>query len=129
MVPGEICKALREDRGAFVFKEMAKDFARKFYYSKEWQSCRNAYIKKRIAIDGGLCERCGKRLGYIVHHSDKITEQNANNPDVLLSHSNLEYVCFDCHNEIHAPDMNAGKMKRARCEFDESGQPIDTREV
>ena len=108
---------------------MAKEYAKPFYHSKEWEACREAFIKERIRIDGGLCQRCGQRLGFIVHHTEHITERTVNDYTVTLSHDNLEYVCFECHNRIHAPDLNAGKMKRARCEFDESGQPIDTREV
>lgn len=75
---------------------MAKEFAKAFYNSKQWNKCRASYIKSVF----GLCERCGKP-GYIVHHIKQLTLMNINNPDVSLNHENLEYLCLDCHNEEH----------------------------
>ncbi len=51
---------------------MAKDWAKAFYKSAAWQKCRDSYIAKRIAADGGLCEECQEELGYIVHHKIRI---------------------------------------------------------
>lgn len=86
---------------------MAKDFSSRFYRSKQWQDCRNAYVSKV----GGLCERClGKGIykpGEIVHHKIELTPQNINDPTVALSFSNLELVCRSCHKEIHT-----GVLKR-----------------
>ena len=28
---------------------------------------------EQVAIDGGLCQRCGQELGYIVHHKIWLT--------------------------------------------------------
>ena len=39
---------------------MARDFAKKFYSSKQWQDCRNEYMK----CAGYLCEDCLKRGVY-----------------------------------------------------------------
>lgn len=76
---------------------MAKEFAKRFYKSKEWLKCRGSYIQQRISIDGGMCERCKERQGYIVHHKIHITKDNINNVDITLNHNNLEYVCKHCH--------------------------------
>jgi hypothetical protein len=87
---------------------MAKEFAKPFYNSKEWKECRKAYI---ISVFG-VCERCG-RAGYIVHHKEKLTPENINNPDVTLNFKKLEYVCLQCHNEDEEREHNIknNKMK------------------
>lgn len=81
---------------------MAKDFSKKFYSSKEWKECREAfYVYKH-----GLCERCGKP-GDIVHHKILLTPQNINNPEVTLNWDNLELLCIDCHNKEHISKYGA----------------------
>ena len=52
---------------------MAREFAKWFYDSSAWRKCRASYISKRQGIDGGMCERCRERPGYIVHHKTAIT--------------------------------------------------------
>lgn len=99
---------------------MAREFARWFYDSSEWRKCRAAFISHRISVDGGMCEICHERLGYIVHHKKKLTPININNPDVSLSFSNLQYVCLDCHNREHG---KKGKTEM-RCAFTEDGDVI-----
>lgn len=76
-------------------------WAVKFYHSQAWLNCRAAYISERIGIDGGLCERCRKIQGKILHHTRWLTEQTINDPAIALNHANLEYVCQACHNEEH----------------------------
>lgn len=75
-----------------------------FYHTAAWLKCREAYIRKV----GGLCERCASRgiikSGDIVHHRRYIDTQTINDPDVLLSFDNLEYLCIDCHNAEHYGD-------------------------
>ena len=72
-----------------------------FYHTQAWLKCRDAYIKSV----GGLCERCKSqgiiRTGYIVHHKEHISPENINDPNILLSWDNLEYLCLDCHNQVH----------------------------
>lgn len=72
-------------------------------------------------IDGGLCERCKIRVGYIVHHKKKLTPTNIKDPDITLNHCNLEYVCKLCHDEEHYYDMHD---MEAPVSFDENGQII-----
>ena len=78
---------------------MAREFAKAFYNSKAWLKCRVAYIAKRKAIDGGLCESCHERPGYIVHHKIELTPDNINDSDIALGHGNLKYDCIECHNQ------------------------------
>lgn len=70
--------------------------AKRFYKSRTWQKCRNAYFQSRF----GLCERCGEP-GKIVHHKKYIDATNVNDPYVTLNHSNLELLCQTCHNREH----------------------------
>jgi hypothetical protein len=79
---------------------MARDFAKPFYNSAAWRKCRAAFIKERVRIDGGVCQRCGQELGYIVHHKIWLTPENINDPEITLNQSNLEYVGLVCHNKI-----------------------------
>lgn len=76
-----------------------REFSSKFYKSALWRKCRQQYIGARIATDGGLCETCHQRLGYIVHHKTWITPENINDPNVTLNQDNLKYDCLVCHNK------------------------------
>ena len=99
-----------------------KAFAKKFYKSDKWLKCREAYIKHRIAIDGGMCEVCKDNLGYIVHHKVPLTPENIDNPNITLNFKYLQYDCKKCHDreDVH-PII---KDKQLNCEFDENGNPI-----
>ena len=78
-----------------------QEYAKTFYKSKAWQSCRASYLKQAR----GLCEVCLKRGLYTpadtVHHIKHITPQNIGDPSITLSFSNLMAVCRDCHAEQH----------------------------
>lgn len=94
---------------------VAREFAERFYKSKAWRDCRDAYFIYRH----GLCERCG-RPGAIVHHRIYLTPQNINDPNVSLNWENLELTCQDCHNnEHHGTEAVAEGMR-----FDENGDLI-----
>ena len=99
---------------------MAKEFAKRFYKSKQWQRTRDAYIAERVAIDGGMCEVCGIRLGYIVHHKNLLTESNINN--AAITTDQLMYVCKQCHDMIHDAELN--KSQTARVAFDKNGDVV-----
>ena len=73
-------------------RTMAQEFAKKFYNSRAWVRCRNAYK----ASVNHVCERCGE-MGDEVHHKIVLTPDNINDPDVTLSWHNLELLCFSCH--------------------------------
>lgn len=92
---------------------MAKEYAKRFYNSKAWRTCRDSYFKSMY----GLCERCGNG-GKIVHHKVYITPDNIGDPSITLNWDNLELVCQDCHNKEHSEGygaINDGLM------FDEDG--------
>ncbi len=84
-----------------------KEYATKFYKSKQWQKVRSEYA----ASVGGLCENCLKkgiyRPGDIVHHIEHITPDNIYNPEITLSFKNLRLVCRECHAEEHNERMKA----------------------
>ena len=83
---------------------MARDFAKKFYRSRAWRNCQQAYVKQA----GGLCERCLERgiirAGEIVHHKNHVTHETITDPNVLLNPDNLMLLCRDCHALMHKPE-------------------------
>ena len=80
---------------------MAREFARKFYSSAAWQSCRNNYS----AMRGHLCEDCLRRgiyrPGVEVHHIEELTPLNIHRPEVTLNYDNLVLLCRECHKARH----------------------------
>lgn len=98
----------------FFFIEM-KDYAEKFYKSKQWRDVRRYIIER----DLGLCCRCGKP-GNIVHHKIYITPENINDPHITLNEDNLETLCEVCHNQEHKrSDCTADGLR-----FDSNGNLI-----
>lgn len=92
-----------------------KQWAEKFYRSKAWRQCRDAYF----VFKHGLCERCGGP-GKIVHHRIWLTPENINDPNVSLNHEHLELLCQECHNrEHHGGDVVADGLM-----FDENGDLV-----
>ena len=102
---------------------MAHSYAKPFYDSHAWQVCRKSYIAERIKIDGGLCEACHSRIGYIVHHKIMIDESNVNDVNITLNQDNLQYVCKYCHDRMENHFVRS-KGTQIRYEFDKNGQPI-----
>ena len=94
-----------------------EQYAKAFYLSTAWKSCRAAYMKKA----GGLCERCLRKGLYvpavIVHHKRHITPDNIKDPHVTLSFDNLEALCWSCHEKEH-------KGKARRYSVDAEGHVI-----
>ena len=86
---------------------MAKQFARKFYSSKTWQDCRNAYAKRQHY----LCENCLRKgiykPGVIVHHKIELDPVTIEQPEIALSFDNLELLCRDCHAARH--ELSGGR--------------------
>jgi 5-methylcytosine-specific restriction endonuclease McrA len=109
--------------GVFLFgvKQLAKEYAKKFYNSKAWQVCRQSFIAKRVTVDGAMCEHCGDVPGYIVDHIKEITPNNIDDPNVTLSHDNLQYLCLECHN---VKTFSTGSSVRKDIGFDEQGNVI-----
>ena len=101
-----------------------KKYAEKFYHSRKWQKARTAYIFERQSIDGGVCERCKRELGYIVHHKKRITPENISDIDITLNPENFEYLCKLCHDREHEEEIY-GKRRGLVCTFDVNGQPLE----
>ena len=100
---------------------MAREFAKAFYQSKQWQKCRTAYIAYRKSIDGGMCESCHEAPGYIVHHKIHLTPENINDPDISLGFGNLKYDCHACHNAEHGAAAVPGLVEYT---FDSQGNLV-----
>ena len=87
-----------------------KEYAAKFYKSKAWQACRNAYVHQAR----GLCEPClmaGRVTpGEIVHHKIHLTPDNIHQPEVTMDFSNLELVCRECHAKEHDQNRAARRF-------------------
>lgn len=100
---------------------MAQEFAEAFYKSKEWNRCRESYLKSQSY----LCERClqnGKMTpAKIVHHVVHLNPNNITNPEITLNWSNLQAVCKQCHEEIHG---YCGRQNQKRYKVDEFGNVI-----
>ena len=102
--------------------------ARKFYNSKAWKDCREAY-KKSV---GGLCELCQKegviRSGEIVHHINHISPETEEDPEILLSFDNLQLLCQEHYTKQH-PEIYLKTWERSgiplRYKIDEEGRVID----
>lgn len=95
---------------------MAQDFAKTFYASKEWLACRASYIQHVF----GLCERCKRQPGKILHHKIPLTPDNINNPDITLGWWNLKFVCKDCHELEHSDN----DVTRSDVMFDDCGNLV-----
>ena len=105
---------------------MAKDFARPFYRSRAWRAAREAYIGQRRSIDGGMCEVCGERIGFIVHHIVELTPENIADSQVTLAFDNLLFVCKECHDRFEGHFFGFSRKIARKCSvmFDEEGQPV-----
>lgn len=103
----------------FMEKDMAKEFSKWFYNSSQWRKTRKAFIKYRQSIDGGLCEMCKEKMGYIVDHKIELTPYNINNPDISLSFNNFQYLCHNCHNK-----KTFRKWGEQKYEFDDNGMVV-----
>ena len=75
---------------------MAKEYAMWFYKTRNWEICRDGYMREHDY----LCERCGAPA-KIVHHKQYITPGNIHDPSITLSWDNLEALCQTCHNLEH----------------------------
>lgn len=89
----------------------------KFYSSKKWQDCRNAYASSKR----WLCERCLEKglyhKGAIVHHKIYIDDDNLDDDSITLNFDNLELLCRSCHELEH-------KGKTRRYAISECGEII-----
>ena len=104
---------------------MAKEWAKKFYKSKTWLRCREAYI---VSVQG-LCETCledGKHTsGYMLHHIIHLTPQNINDPNVTTNLVNLKYECKECHDKHEGHGVgNGGTVTTDGLKFNSKGELV-----
>ena len=85
---------------------MARDFAKSFYKSKEWEQTRD-YILKR---DKYLCVKCGKPAEE-VHHKKHLTPDNIGDVSITMNPDNLISLCKDCHFQEHRGEHGKGREK------------------
>lgn len=107
-----------------LFLDMARDFAKQFYRSVEWQHMRQ-YILIR---DKYTCQRChgAKHCGQLeVHHKIHLTPENIHDASIALNDSNLITLCRDCHFEVHEEDKLRGNGQRYEHEDCDSGMMFD----
>lgn len=95
---------------------------RQFYKTQAWRRARDAYIKQRVRIDGGICEVCHRELGKVVHHKIWLNDTNCNDPDVSLNPGNFRYECQTCHNQEKNPEVSGNQRYR----FGPDGEIIAT---
>lgn len=98
---------------------MAREFAKQFYSSAAWQSCRNEYMK----CAHYLCEDCLARGIYKpakeVHHIEELTPMNIHRPEIALNFDNLVALCKECHKARHS-----ARGRGVRYVFGENGEII-----
>lgn len=76
---------------------MAKEWAKAFYNSKEWQAVRQAVLMR----DKYLCQKCHTHPAEEVHHKIYLTQQNIYDESISLNAANLISLCRDCHQNEH----------------------------
>lgn len=103
-----------------------KDFRtwqNEFYHSIEWRKLRKDIIKmnlKNYKSSLPVCEMCmcrikknNKRNGYAyVDHKIEINFDNRYDEKITLNSSNLQVLCFSCHNtKTFGYDINDFELK------------------
>jgi 5-methylcytosine-specific restriction enzyme A len=68
---------------------MAREFAKKFYQSKQWRQMRQYMFSRAY----GQCEKCGGVSNLVVHHKIKLTPNNINDTNISLNENNLILLC------------------------------------
>ena len=96
--------------------DMAQNFSRQLYNSAHWKRTRKAYISSVHY----QCERCGEP-GQELHHKIALSPSNINNPEIAYGWSNLQYLCFRCHQQITKGTEGA---TRDGLRFDDDGQVV-----
>lgn len=96
---------------------MAREFAKPFYNSKQWQEIRE-YILMR---DKYLCQKCGSPAEE-VHHKIKLTPENMDDPKITMGEDNLISLCRDCHFKEHREDRNVQTDVAEGFYFDDQGK-------
>ena len=82
----------------------------KFYKSRLWRKKRRDILRR----DNYECQRCKSKGKYhraeTVHHIKHLKDF----PELALVDSNLESLCFTCHNEEHPEKLASQVAERRR---------------
>lgn len=105
---------------------MAKQYARSFYRSKQWDAVRRYCLMR----DNYLCRECG-RPAEEVHHIVHLSPTTIWDKSIALNPDNCVSLCKECHFNEHREDQIAGRKNNfveknilPKIVFDESGSPI-----
>ena len=82
-----------------------------FYCRKDYLTLAQ-YCKVK---SGGICARCGGVFDIDElrpHHITELTLDNIDDVNITLNPANIEVLCHDCHNAVHARFGNAVGQKR-----------------
>lgn len=94
---------------------MARSIDESFYKTPAWRRCRAAYLKQHP-----VCERCAASglvtPSVYVHHRIHLTPENVKDPALAYGDSNLEALCFECHEQEHR------RRKKRRYRVDDWGR-------
>ena len=95
---------------------------KQFYTGREWRRASREYARSQ----NFLCERCLKK-GLVVpyeevHHKERITLENINNPEITLNWKNLECLCKKCHEAEHQEDSKERYKKRENYQRKHKGE-------
>jgi 5-methylcytosine-specific restriction enzyme A len=96
---------------------MAREFAGKFYVSKQWRKTRASVVKS----NAGLCAMC-EAPGVIAHHVVRVTPETINDPFTTLNEGNIVLLCRDCHKAQHRKEKEYACSERLS--FDEFGNVV-----
>lgn len=80
---------------------------------REFGRWKQGIVEKR----GGVCERCGTKIGGDVLELHHILSR-AKFPQLVDMEENIMVLCHECHKEIHCnPFLNAALMERKAAEL------------
>lgn len=101
----EKCLSLGRKKQKERSGNMAQDFSKKFYHSKEWSIFREQILLDRSDEEGIKCEKCGGRIieskHIQLHHIKELTPNNIDDVMVTLNPNNIMILCQTCHNMVH----------------------------
>jgi 5-methylcytosine-specific restriction endonuclease McrA len=87
---------------------MSDGWTKKFYVSAVWLHKRDEILER----DNHECQKHKRRGGFAkatcVHHKQHLK----NRPDLALTDSNLESLCYPCHDEEHPEKLHKNSVKK-----------------
>lgn len=77
-----------------------------FYHTKQWRKFREVVIGQELEEKGEIiCSECGKpileRKDLIVHHKQRLSDENVGDASISLNRDNVEFLHRQCHEREH----------------------------